>query len=231
MNLTNPHEGFVRFFCTPGLFTKFINEKCKVLQSKAVRLLVSLTLISGIVVVLLLVHKASMGQLKTLDSAEEIIMDALLRYSDFPDGWREGALLNRDVAGALGRAVTFRGSRDPIRTWVNTSEEIYRYSTTKAAEEAYSGWSAEYFPTTTDAWLHAAKIDFLNNADQVTTGCLPVSINGESIMGCRIVARYDNLVIVVIGNTATTGALTDTDFRKVLEAADQRVMKALAEQK
>jgi hypothetical protein len=164
---------------------------------------------------------------------ERSFMQALLQAEDFPPGWTKGPGRDREAVGAIGRSVGFHGTDDPSLTWVNVVQQVYLYPDKGSASATYPARVAKEFPEMgeKDSWQPAPHLEFPNHADRMTLACLPVSINGAPVDSCRVVAQYQNMIIIVYGNLTPNRWLTSEDFRNVLMAMDRRASEALTPQK
>ena len=117
--------------------------------------------------------------------------------------------------------------------WVNVVQQVYLYPDNSSASPAYQARVAKKFPAMgqKDGWQLAPHLEFSNHAEQMTIGCLPVSINGVPVDFCRAVAQYQNMIIILYGNLTPDRWLTNEGFQNVLKAMDRRADEALPPQK
>ena len=175
---------------------------------------------------------ASRKPTEAVPSNERIFAQAMLGADDLPPGWAKGTGRDREAPGAIGRSVGFHGTDDPSLSWVNVVQQVYLYPDKGSASAAYQTWVAKEFPAMRekDGWQPAPHLEYPNHADQITIGCLPVIINGASVDSCRVVAQYQNMIIIY-GNLTPDRWLTNEDFRNVLLAMDRHAGEALTPQK
>lgn len=170
---------------------------------------------------------------ETVPSNESVFAKTMLGSDDFPPGWTRGTGRDREAPGAIGRSVGFHGTDDPNLTWVNVVQQVYLYPDNSSASPAYQARVAKKFPAMgqKDGWQPAPHLEFSNHAEQMTIGCLPVSINGVPVDFCRAVAQYQNMIIILYGNLTPDRWLTNEGFQNVLKAMDRRADEALPPQK
>lgn len=162
-------------------------------------------------------------------SAEDVASQAILSIADLPQDWRKGEVKSTEIPGVTKYTVGFHGTRDPGMTWVNIGQEIYIYSNQDSAITAYEQLIPKEFPVLgDDGWQHAPELEFRNQADQLTTACLPVRINNEPVTSCRTIARYRNMIVVIRSNLYRDRWVTIDRYRKVLESMDQRAIDAVS---
>jgi len=164
----------------------------------------------------------------TLTPAEKIIYASVIQIEDLPRGWRSGDVRIESVPGAEGRFFIFHGTNDPDLTWINVSETLLVFESIELAKRNYSEQIVKSFPpSAADAWKHIPELEFPHHADEMKIACLPGYINREHFFACGAVARYQNVVVEMLGNVFDNRWLKMSDFRAVLEAMDRRIVAAL----
>jgi hypothetical protein len=159
------------------------------------------------------------------EEAERLILASAIRLEDLPHGWREGGVQKADAPGAHGRFFWFYGTSDQSLDWVNVSETLIVYPSEKEADRAYTGWRDRYIPPdAADKWEQIPELEFQHHAYEMQLACLPGYVNGVSHLACTAVARYRNIITVMLGNVFADRWLTMADFRAVLEAMDTRIV-------
>lgn len=191
--------------------------------------------LAGVMTLLLLALNAksdvSMDRTPALNTTEELIHASVIQAADIPGTWRLGGVQIKDAPGATGRFFWFHNTLNPELTWVNVSEKILVYQTQEAAIQAYEGWSQQYFPPrAADAWKQVPELAISHQADQMKIACLPGLVNEIPHLACGAVARYQNVIVVLLGNVFIDRWLTMSDFRMTLEAMDHRIVQGLQSQ-
>lgn len=168
----------------------------------------------------------------TLTSTEKFIFSAAIQLEDLPPGWRSEIPHIENVPGAESRIFGFVGTNDPDLTWIRVTEMLFVFEDEKRALSHYQEQVVEYIPPhATDSWKHIPELDFSHHADEIKVACLPGYINGKHHFACSAIARYQNVVIVILGNVFDDRWLTMVEFRAVLEAMDRRIVAAMGQSK
>lgn len=171
---------------------------------------------------------ASSTPASVVTSTSNLLTRATLQIEDFSPGWQMSPPSDEMVDGVPGRIVGFHGSREPDLMWVLVGQEAYSYSSAESAAEAYPAWVKKYLPMLGQGgWQQVSDWDFPNQATQKIIACLPAKINGNQVTSCRVVAQYQNLIVIVYGNLTKDRWLTVEDFRNLLTAMDRRIVEAL----
>ncbi len=164
--------------------------------------------------------------LPTPSPALERIFASQIQLQDFPQGWyqRKPFGLILDVQEAVGRGIVFVTSdRDAL--W-NVSQNIYIYETLDAAASSFDYWVTQAIPPQgADSWFTPPELVFNGQADQIKVACLPSVVNSMSLDACAAITRYGDTIMILRG-TVDDHWLTMTDFYKLLEAADKRIVAA-----
>jgi hypothetical protein len=161
-------------------------------------------------------------------SASDLLEQVALHIEDLPPGWRVSPPRNETVDGVSGHIVGFHGTNDPDLMWVLVVQEAYDYSSAESAAKAYPTWIKKYLPMLGEGgWQEVSDWDVPNHATREIIACLPANINGNQVTSCRVVAQYQSLIVLVSGNLTKDRWLTVEDFRNMLTAMDQRIVKAL----
>ncbi len=163
----------------------------------------------------------------TLSATETLFAEAAIRASDLPFGWRQGRVTIISEPNAEGQLYTFYGTANRTETWINVSERLLLYQDAVAAQTGYQEQHDLCIPPTATRWQEIPELAFAHQADALHVECLPSSINGASSHACCAIARYDNLVIVLLGSVFEERWLSMSEFRAVLEAMDRRAAAAL----
>lgn len=157
------------------------------------------------------------------------LFDALsIRGADLPNGWDVGGIRSEDEPGAEVRYYYYYDTSAQDLMWVSFSEELALYSTKEAAAQSFEGWNTKNIPPAyADRWETVPELERNDHAEQKKIACLPGKINQTPYSACVVVARYQNVIVVVRGNVFTSQWLTMSDFRSILEAIDRRFATAL----
>lgn len=158
----------------------------------------------------------------TPDSTQRLLLAAAIQYYELPQGWRAGASEAKQELGANGRFYVFNSTQASDKPWLSMSEQVYLYPAEEEAKQRYPTWEGKYIPPTVDAWVHMPELDFQHRADQFRAACLSTSLNGVPGYACGAVARYRNLIVIVLANPFVAQWPTLADLRAVLEIADKR---------
>lgn len=164
----------------------------------------------------------------TPSPAEVLLAQAAIQLSDLPQGWRQGDMMVESVPETEGRSIRFYGTSDPNESWINVGEILLLYPDVTAAQVGYQQQHDQHIPPAyATHWKEIAELEFSHHADQWHVACLSGNTNGSSSHACRAVARYENLVVTMLGNVYEDRYLSMADFRAVLEAMDRRAVAAL----
>jgi hypothetical protein len=131
------------------------------------------------------------------------------------------------VPNAEGRFYRFYGTANRSESWINVGQIILLYPDVAAARVGYQEQDTQSIPPTATRWREMEELAFVHQADEWHAECLANSINGSPGFLCIAIARYENLVIVMLGNVFEERWLSMADFRAVLEAMDRRATAAL----
>jgi hypothetical protein len=157
------------------------------------------------------------------------IFAAQIQQGDVPDGYVRQTAQVRELLGVEGRLFYFLGAGRQQR-WVAVSQEVYVFDNPDLAKHAFEERLATMIPSrSADKHVYPSVLLFPHQADQLQGGCLPSNINGIESNSCVVVARYDDMVIMLVANVFEDRWLTITDFRRVLEAMDRRAVAANAQ--
>ncbi|MFP4344678.1 MAG: hypothetical protein ACLFU8_08300 [Anaerolineales bacterium] len=173
------------------------------------------------------ISRAAWENRPTLSPTDAFFADVALELGDLPQGWRRGGVMVESVPNAEGRFYRFYGTANRSESWINVGQIILLYPDVAAARVGYQEQDRQYIPPTATQWREMEELAFAHQADEWHAECLPHSINGSPGFGCRAIARYENLVIVMLGNVFEERWLSMADFRTVLEAMDRRATAAL----
>ncbi len=176
------------------------------------------------------ISRAAWENLPTLSPTDAFFTDVAIQLSDLPQGWRRGEVMVESVPNAEGRFYRFYGTANRSESWINVEQIILLYPDVAAARVGYQEQETQYIPPTATRWREMKELAFAHQADEWHAECLPHSINGSPGFACRAIARYENLVIVMLGNVFEDRWLSMADFRVVLEAMDRRAIAALEQQ-
>jgi hypothetical protein len=199
------------------------------MNQRAMRTLItSLLPVISFVIILLLISQPILISEQNTDAtanstvAPESVYASAIRLGDLPPGWREGGRETEYEMGMEGRVVWFHRWRVPE---IMASEKLLVYPTPISATQAYSSLRDKYFPPDyIDFWKQIPELEIDHSADEMKIACMPPGTLPHFV--CRMVARYRNTIVVVIGNVDEYW-LRMTDFRSVLEAVDRRLIEAL----
>lgn len=167
--------------------------------------------------------------LPTLSPTESWFATAAIQVQDLPSGWRWGDVLVENVPPAEGRVFCFFGTADRTVSWINVSETLLLFPDVTSAQAGYQTQRDTYFPPAAEHWQIRSELSMTHQADEWHVACLPTNLNGELVQACGVAARYDRVVIILLGNVFEERWLTMADFRAVMEAMDQRIIAALNE--
>ncbi len=153
------------------------------------------------------------------------IFASQITAQDLPSGFgRYGAQI-KDIPEAEGRIFAFHSTDSAMTSIV--SEELYVYKTVDAASKSYGAWvDSEIPPYAADSWITPKELVFTGRADQMRVACLSGVVNFQSNHACGAIGRYGDTIVILRGIVIDPW-LTMTDFRKLLEAMDRRIVAAM----
>lgn len=153
------------------------------------------------------------------------IFDSQIQTQDLPRGWHYRSPDSIDIPEAVGRRVVYVTS-DSDAFW-NVSQDIYVYEKPDVAVSYYDYWVTRTIPPmSADSWTTPEELVFAGQADQIKVACLPSNVNGLPHHLCDAIGRYGDMIVILRG-TVDDQWLTMADFRKLLEAMNQRIVATL----
>ncbi len=176
-----------------------------------------------------MVYRWAWERRPTPSPTEVLLAQAAIQLSDLPQGWRQGGIMVEPVPNAEGRFYRFYGTSDPAESWINVGEILLLYPDIATAQVGYQQQRDQHIPPTATRWKEIPELEFSHHANEWYVACLPGNINGSSNHACTAVARYEHLVVTMLGNVYEDRYLSMADFRAVLEAMDRRAVAALNE--
>lgn len=155
----------------------------------------------------------------------ELLFDVKLQVEDLPPGWvREGASFV-ETPGGEGRGFGFVLASAPQElSWVRIGELVFVYESEELARERYSE-EVELF-SLSGMWEEVPELMFSHHADEIEVACMETSVNRVRHQSCTAVARYGQVVTVIMASVFEDQWLTMDEFQGVLEAADRRATAA-----
>jgi hypothetical protein len=105
-------------------------------------------------------------------------------------------------------------------------KDLFAVESLDAAAGSYGYWIDRAIPPQgADSWSTPPELAFNGHAEQIKVACLPSVVNNLSLDACAAIARYGDTIMILRG-TVDGHWLTMTDFYKLLEAADRRIVAA-----
>ncbi len=147
-----------------------------------------------------------------------------MNATDLPFGWgrpRDASIKSPD---GYGLRVVYYGADPHGQSYVNVSQDLMYYRTVALSQAAYRAAVAEAIPAAyANKWVRPPELDFTARADEMTIACLPGWINDIYHRACKVIARYDDVVMTLYANVFEGRWLTMAQFRRLLERVDARV--------
>ncbi len=155
--------------------------------------------------------------------------DLVLQFGEPPSGWRLAGKTTYDEEGMPEPYFWFKNA-PAEQAGATLSEGFVVYTTTTLAKQAYPRVRDKYFPPAYAAdWQTMSELAIPHHADEMKTACLSeVKFNGDPYLGCRSIAQYQNVIVLVNGIVLPDRWLTLVDFRHMLEAVDRRVASVMS---
>jgi hypothetical protein len=146
-----------------------------------------------------------------------------MNATDLPFGWGHPGDASIKSPDGYGLRVVYYGADPHSQSYVNVSQDLVYYRTVALSQVAYRAAVAEAIPTTyADKWVRPPELDLAAHADEMTIACLPGRINGIYHRACKVIARYDDVVMTLYANVFEDRWLTMAQFRRLLERVDAR---------
>jgi hypothetical protein len=165
-------------------------------------------------------------------AAERLFSEVSLQGTDLPSGWRLDFTQPVTKYQVPGKIFYYYNTSARELLWVNISQELLAYPTAEVAKQTYDNRATlDFKANTPDFWKEVPELNFLGHADQLKTACTSVSIDETPVLTCKVLARYQNLIVDVMADVLQDKWLTIPQFKSVLQATDQRIVKVLGEQK
>jgi len=159
-------------------------------------------------------------------SAEDLMLEA----SAFPEGWEATEI--GDIPGPIaGPAHEYERVRrsfiGPIRSRIGNmttaTQSVYRYGGTRTAAEKFEAKRKQYFKSDafTSEWKVPDGLSYQSSlADRFHLGCTYYS-TGQV---CQALGQYEEYVVRIFVDVYPDSDVTYTDFERILEAMEERVM-------
>lgn len=147
-----------------------------------------------------------------------------INATDLPFGWGHPWDKTIKEPDGYGLRVVYYGADPRSQSYVNVSQDLVYYRTVELSQASYQAAVAAAIPASAaHKWVRPPELDFTARADEMTIACLPGRINDIYHRACRVIARYDDVVMTVYANVFEDRWLTMAQFRRLLERVDARV--------
>jgi hypothetical protein len=147
-----------------------------------------------------------------------------LNATDLPFGWGHRWSNTITEPDGYGLHVVYYGANPRSQSYVNVNQRLVYYRTVESSQAAYQAAVAQAIPAVAaHKWVRPPELDFPARADEMTIACLPGRINGIYHRACRVMARYDDVVMTLYANVFEDRWLTMAQFKRLLERVDARV--------
>lgn len=155
--------------------------------------------------------------------------DLIVQNDELPPGWKVDVWAWDELLGVPSRVFGYKYPAALNQPGLTLKERVVVYSTTLQAQQAYPGVVDTYFPPAyTDLWKTIPELAIPHHADEMKTACIDSNINGIAFKGCNAIARYQNLIVITLGNVFEDQWLTMGGYRQMLETVDRRVTSVLS---
>lgn len=137
-----------------------------------------------------------------------------MNATDLPFGWGHPWDDSIKTPDGFGQRVIYYGADPRSQPYVNVSQRLVYYRTVAYSQAAYQAAVAEAIPAAyADKWVRPPELDFHGRADDMTIACLPGRMEGIYLRSCRVIARYDDVVMTLYANVFEDRWLTMAQFR------------------
>jgi hypothetical protein len=153
----------------------------------------------------------------------------LVLLDDMPGNWHLGGRTVEQKLEADSLYYWYFNPQLPRESEALISEEFAIYPTVELARTYYPDWHDSNIPPKyASSWIEQPALEFAHHADEMKIACLPSAVNWQPLWLCVMIARYQNLIVIIQGNVYKDKWLTFEDYRTVLESADRRITLVLS---
>ncbi|MBM4461542.1 MAG: hypothetical protein FJ011_27930 [Chloroflexi bacterium] len=148
----------------------------------------------------------------------------MMNATDLPLRWGHRWSDSIKTTDGFGQLVSYYGANPRSQPFVKVSQSLVYYRAVELSQVAYQVAVAEAIPAAyAHKWVRPPELDFAVRANEITIACLPGRIEGIYHRSCKVIARYNDVVMTLYANVFEDRWLTMAQFRRLLERVDARV--------
>jgi hypothetical protein len=124
-----------------------------------------------------------------------------LRGSDLPRYFHwQGEEFPRVSGATVSKRDTYSAATGRRDEYLFIKHQITVYPSESIAEDSFSQWRDDWFPTGPQLLPDAIRFDPRDPRDQYMAGCHPATINGNKIDNCVFLQQHTEMIFLLIAN-------------------------------